>query len=145
MQGFFGRRSFGAAAIIGAGLASVPGSASANTDLVFCNNTGAKTFIALVYYETRTSKWMLSAWHARNPGECRSIGTYRTGIIYYFAEKEGRTASWPAKANVEKTFCVPATRIERVQLGGNCASGERLLGFRGINATGAKFTFNLNN
>jgi hypothetical protein len=118
--------------------------AQAFTDLVFCNNTGSKVYIALVYYETRTQKWMLTAWFPRNPGECKSGGRFRSGLTYYYAHNEGRTVHWPAAAKVDKTFCVPPTRIERVQLGGACASGERNVGFHGINATGASYKFTLN-
>jgi len=130
--------------IAGLGSAQAQPAAQAFTNLTFCNNTGSKVFIALVYYETRTSKWMQSAWHSRNPGECKSAGNYRSGITYYYAEKEGRSAWWPAKAQVDKTFCVPPGRVERAQLGGTCAAGERNVGFHGINATGANFKFNLN-
>jgi hypothetical protein len=130
------------APVMGAGQAHAQAQNSGTTNVTFCNNTGAKIFIALVYYEARTSRWMLSAWKTRNPGQCASSGSYRSGIIYYFAEKEGGREYWPAKARVEKTFCVPRQAVERVQLGGNCAAGERLLGFRGFNATTANFKFN---
>ncbi len=138
--------ALGAACWLLAGLhgAAAQGAAP-KTDLNFCNNTGAKVFIALVYYQTQTSKWILSAWHTRNPGECKSLGTYRPGITYYYAEKEGRTAHWPSAANIDKTFCVPPGRVERTQLGGTCAQGERNVGFHGINATGASYKFNLSN
>lgn len=118
--------------------------AQAFTDLVFCNNTSSKIYLALVYYETRTKKWMLTAWFPRNPGECKSGGKFRSGLTYYYAHNERRTTHWPAAAKVDKTFCVPQTRIERVQLGGTCATGERNVGFHGINATGASYKFTLN-
>jgi len=128
--------------IMGAGLAHAQAQSGARTNVTLCNNTGATIYIALVYQEARTSRWMLSAWKPRNPGQCASSGSYRSGIIYYFAEKEGGREFWPAKARVEKTFCVPRQAVERVQTGGNCAPGERLLGFRGFNATTASFKFN---
>lgn len=130
-----------AAPIMGTGQFEARAQNSGTTNVTFCNNTGAKIYIAMVYYEARTSRWMLSAWKTRNPGQCASSGSYRSGIIYYFAEKEGGREYWPAKARVEKTFCVPRQAVERVQLGGNCAPGERLLGFRGFNATTANFKF----
>jgi uncharacterized membrane protein len=131
---------------LGAGLfAALPGgSALADTNLTFCNKSGSTVDIALVYYEPKTSKWILSAWRSAPAGNCRSVGTYRSGLIYYYAEKAGGQAHWPSKAKVDKTFCVPRTRIERTILGGTCAPGERGVGFHGIDATGAKFTFNLN-
>ena len=129
---------------LGLGAAQAQPAAQAFTNLTFCNNTGSKVFIALVYYETRTSKWMQSAWHTRNPGKCKSVGNFRSGITYYYAEKEGRRAWWPSRGQIDKTFCVPPGRVERAQLGGTCAQGERNVGFHGINATGANFRFNLN-
>lgn len=145
------RAVFGAAAIL-AGLSlsapaaqAQPASNTAVTNVTFCNNTGAKVYIALVFYDPAKQKWMLSAWKTREAGQCASAGRYRSGIIYYFAEKEGGREYWPSKPRVEKTFCVPRQAVERPQVGGNCPPGERLLGFRGFNATGAAHRFNLNN
>lgn len=140
------RRKLGVMGALALGACLAPNVAHADTNLVFCNNTGARVYVALIYYQPATQKWLLSAWHTREPGQCKSTGTYRSGLLYYFAEKEGRTAHWPAKAYVEKTYCVPPTRVERTVFGGStCPPNERALGFRGINATGATFTFNLNN
>lgn len=116
-------------------------SASAQTNLTFCNKTGARIFIAMVYQDPQTNRWMLSAWQNRSPGQCASAGMIKTGPLYYFAEKEGRTAFWTARANVERTYCVPPTRVRREMLGGNCAQGERSLGFRGRVAQAANYTF----
>jgi uncharacterized membrane protein len=124
--------------------ASNTAAAQAYTDLVFCNKSAKKVYIALVYYEVRTKQWMQAAWYNRNPGECKSNGKYRSGLTYYHAYNEGRTSTWPAAKNVQKNFCVPPGRTQRVQLGGNCAAGERSVGFYGINATGATYTFTLN-
>lgn len=122
------------------------GANSGQTDLTFCNKTGAAVFIALVYYQSQTKEWVLSAWHNRKPGECASIGRFRSGLIYYFAEKEGRKEHWPARDRAERMFCVPSKPIKRVVLSGQtCGRDERLLGFRGLDAKGAKFTFNLTN
>lgn len=118
--------------------------AQAYTDLIFCNKSPKKVYIALVYYEVRTQKWMQAAWYSRNPGECKSNGKYRSGVTYYHAYNEGRTSTWPSAKNVQKTFCVPPGRTERVQLGGACPAGEKNVGFYGINATGATYTFTLN-
>jgi hypothetical protein len=124
--------------------AAKPATAEAFTNLIFCNKSTQKIYLALVYLETRTQKWMLTAWLARNPGECKSAGKFRSGVTYYYARNEAQTMFWPATAKVDKTFCVPPAQIERVQLGGTCAAGEKNVGFHGINATGATFTFNLN-
>lgn len=121
-----------------------PSQARADTNLVFCNKSGSDVDIALVYYEPKTAKWILSAWHKAPPGNCKPVGRYRSGLIYYYAEKAGGQLHWPAKANVDKTFCVPRTRIERTILGGTCAAGERSVGFHGIDATGPTYTYNLN-
>lgn len=118
--------------------------ALADTNVVFCNKSGSDVDIALVYYEPKTSKWILNAWHKASPGNCKPVGKYRTGLLYYYAEKVGGQVHWPAKANVDKTFCVPKTKIERTILGGTCAQGERSVGFHGLDAKGTTFTFNLN-
>lgn len=119
--------------------------ASTRTEIVLCNNTNTKIYIALVYYQSETKKWTLSAWHARNPRECKSNGRYSRGKIYYFAENEGKRVHWPAKASVERSFCVPQKRIERTVFGGGqCDGDERLLGFRPFEAAGERFTFNFN-
>jgi hypothetical protein len=128
--------------VVGIGVAS--SAALAETNLVFCNKSGSEVDIALVYYEPKTSKWILSAWRKAPPGNCKPVGKYRSGLIYYYAEKAGGQTHWPAKAQVDKTFCVPRTKIERTILGGTCATGERSVGFHGIDATGATYTYNLN-
>ncbi len=116
------------------------------TDLIFCNNTGTKLFTAIVYYEPGTKRWMLSAWGSRNPGECKSAGTFQAGLVYYFAENEGRRLHWPAKANKERDYCVPSQAVMRaIMPGQSCAQGERLVGFRSINLKGPKHTMNFNN
>lgn len=131
-------------AALAGGLALSPSAALADTNLTFCNKSGSNVDIALVYYEPKTSKWILSAWRTAPAGNCKSVGKYRSGLIYYYAEKVGGQVHWPAKANVDKTFCVPRTKIERTILGGTCAPGERSVGFHGIDATGATYTYNLN-
>jgi uncharacterized membrane protein len=129
----------------GAALIGAAQKAEAATKLTMCNKTGAKIFIAIVYYEERTKKWMLSSWHGRNAGECKSIGNMHTGMMYYYAEKQGGKEYWPAKAKAERSYCVPPGGVNRVMLGGGCPQGERLLGFRSINLTGSTYTFTFNN
>ncbi|MGL4729614.1 MAG: DUF1036 domain-containing protein [Bosea sp. (in: a-proteobacteria)] len=119
--------------------------ASAATELTLCNKSGAKIFIALVYYDEATKKWMLSAWQNRTPGQCKSVGKMHSGPTYYYAEKEGRKGHWPAQNAVEKTYCVPSGAVKRPMTGAACAQGERSLGFRAMSLSGAKYTFNFNN
>ena len=134
-----------AGASLVAGLAFTTSAALADTDVILCNKTGAKVFVALGYYEPKTSKWILSAWHTRDGGACTSAGKYRSGLIYYYAEKEGGKYHWPAQAKVDKQFCVPPGKIERTIMGGTCATGERNLGFTGTDAKGASHTINFSN
>ena len=135
------RQALFAASIAVAGLGLAPSSARADTDLVFCNKTGSKIYIAVAYVDAASNKWILSAWLPRNPGECSSSGRVKTGLFYYFAEKEGRKTSWPSADSVDKHFCVPATRIKREMANSSCATGERNLGFRGRVTESAKYTF----
>jgi Protein of unknown function (DUF1036) len=124
-------------------LAAAP--ASAATDLTLCNKSGLKIYIALVFYDEAAKKWMLSAWQNRTPGQCKSVGKMHSGPTYYYAEKEGRKGIWPAQNAVEKTYCVPQGAVKRAITGGNCAQGERLLGFRAMSVSGASYTFNFSN
>lgn len=117
--------------------------AQANTEVMFCNKTGAKVFIAVAHFPERMQKWMMTAWHTANPGQCKSIGKLRTGLFYYYAEKEGRGYHWPARAGVDKTYCVPNQKVERVMMPGTCAPGERNLGFKGAVPGPGKYTVNL--
>jgi Protein of unknown function (DUF1036) len=135
------------ALLTGAGLllALAPAQAAApvESSLVFCNKSSGAVEIALVYLEPKTSKWTLAAWRTAAAGSCLQAGKYRAGKVYYYAEKAGGQVHWPAKSAVEKTFCVPKTKIERTVLGDTCAQGERTVGFQGIDVKGATFTFNL--
>ncbi len=118
-------------------------SAQATTDLIFCNKTGSKISIAVAWINHQTGKWMMGAWYSRNPGECKSHGAVRPGLFYYYAEKVGQNAHWPAKAFVDKTYCVP-TRGVREMANSSCGQGERRLGFQGKVSTAGKYTFSFN-
>lgn len=130
------------AAIFGALLAATPAAAQATTDLVFCNKTGAKAMIALVYMDAKSGQWTLTAWKAREPGQCGSVGAVKTGLFYFYAEKAGIDFQWPAKSQAEKTFCVPRAAVTR-PTSSACGTDDRKLGFRGLTAEGAKYTINL--
>ena len=125
-------------------LSAYSSGAQAATQLEFCNKTGSKVFVALALLPEATQKWTLNAWHTVNAGSCTNIGNVRTGLFYYYAEKEGRKLHWPAAAYVDKNFCVPDTRVNRVMTGATCATGERSLGFRGLTPNAGKYTFTLN-
>ena len=133
-------------AVAGAGLAlaAYSSQAQAATELVFCNSTGSKVFVALATLPDSTKQWTLDAWHTIGAGSCKTVGNVRTGLFYYYAEKEGRKLHWPAAAYVDKNFCVPDTRVHRVMTGATCATGERSLGFRGLTPSAGKYTFTLN-
>lgn len=124
-------------------LVSVSVRAEAATDLQVCNKTGSKVFVALVTLPDSTKKWTLDAWHAVNAGACRSVATVRTGLFYYFAEKEGRKMYWPAANRSDKNFCLPSARVRRELTAAACASGERSLGFIGTVPSEGKYIINL--
>ncbi len=137
------KRVIGAAGLLALGLCVASPSAQAASSVVFCNKTGSKVFIAIAFVAQASQKWTLSAWHTAPAGGCTTVGNFRTGLFYYYAEKEGRTLHWPAQANVDKNFCVPAGKVNRVMEGSTCAPGERSVGFRGLVPSEGKFTFNL--
>jgi uncharacterized membrane protein len=114
------------------------------TEIVFCNKTGSKIFTALAHVPQTTKKWTLTAWQTIPAGGCKSVARWNTALFYYYAEKEGRTVHWPAKAGVDKTFCVPSRAITREIVGGTCAAGERNVGFKGTVPNAGKYTINLN-
>ncbi len=133
-------------ALFGAGILIGIGSADARaqtTDLIFCNKTGSKISIAVAWINPATNKWMMGAWYSRNPGECKSHGSVKPGLFYYYAEKVGQDFHWPAKANVDKTYCVPVNGV-REMTSGACGQGERNLGFQGKVSTAGKYTFSFN-
>ena len=138
------RRTLAASLMLAAGHFT-PATAQSTTDVWFCNNTGSDVFIAMVYWHYQNNRWQLYAWQRQNPGSCDSIGSVGSGMIYYFAEKEGRKFHWPAEAYVDKRYCVPNYAVNRPMNGGNCPSVERLVGFVGQSVNGSSFTINLNN
>jgi uncharacterized membrane protein len=135
------RRTLAAAGLGAITLGAVPTAASAATDVVFCNKTGSPILIALVYMDQTTGAWTLSAWKARNPGACASAGAVKSGLIYYYAEKQGANYHWPAAAQVDKTFCVPRVAVTRPSTAA-CGVDEKRFGFRGVVAEGAAYTVN---
>jgi uncharacterized membrane protein len=109
------------------------------TDLTLCNKTGGSIDIAIAYVHPQTNRWMLSAWHKRSPGECKTFGAVKTGLFYYHAKTE-RGAVWPNEANTEKRYCVPSTAITR-DMSSQCGAGEANRPFRGRVSDPGKFTF----
>ena len=75
MLGFSIRRSLVlAAGLFGLASLAAPSDARADTNLVLCNKTGAKIYVAIAYQDAQTGRWIMSAWHTRNPGGCESFG-----------------------------------------------------------------------
>jgi uncharacterized membrane protein len=136
-----GQSLLAAASIFAATSVIMPSLALANTDLIFCNKTGSKINVAVAYIDVKTNKWMMGAWYARQPGECKSHGTIKTGLFYYYAEKIGVNYHWPAKAGVDKTYCVP-NRGVREMANSSCGTDERRLGFKGTVGGAGKHTVN---
>jgi len=122
-----------------------PAQAEGATDVTFCNNTGSNVFIAMAYWHTKNKRWQMYAWQKQGPGKCKSIGSVGSGLIYYFAEKEGRKFHWPAEGYVDRRYCVPNFGVNRAMHSRTCPSDERLLGFHGTKVSGSSFTVNLNN
>jgi uncharacterized membrane protein len=109
------------------------------TDLILCNKTGGSIQIAVAYIHAQSNRWMMSAWHTRQPGECKSFGAVKTGLFYYHAKTE-RGAVWPNEAGTEKRYCVPSTAVTR-DMSSQCGAGEINRPFRGRVTEPGKFTF----
>jgi uncharacterized membrane protein len=114
--------------------------ALADTELVLCNKTGANISIAVAYQHATTGRWMLSAWHNRNPAECKSFARIKTGLFYYHAKSE-KGAVWPSQANTERSYCVPSTAVNRDMKSSACGTGDTKRNFRGRVVDPGKFTF----
>jgi uncharacterized membrane protein len=114
--------------------------ALADTDLILCNKTGSNVSIAIAYQHAKSGRWMLSAWHNRNPGECKSFASVKTGLFYYHAKNE-KGAVWPGKANSERSYCVPSTAVNRDMNSSACGVGDTKRDFRGRVMEPGKYTF----
>jgi Protein of unknown function (DUF1036) len=111
-------------------------------ELVLCNKSAGPIQVAVVYMHAQTGSWTLSAWHTRGPGECKSFGNIRSGLFYYHAKNE-RGGFWPAQADIEKRYCVPATAVTR-DMSSQCGQGDTNRGFKGQKADPGKYTFSFN-
>jgi uncharacterized membrane protein len=109
------------------------------TALTFCNKTGSTIDIAVAYVHADTNRWMLSAWHRRQPGECKSFATVKSGLFYYHARSD-RGAVWPNDAGTERRWCVPSTAITR-DMSSQCGAGETNRPFRGRVTEPGTYTF----
>jgi uncharacterized membrane protein len=130
-------------ALIGASvlaLSTLATPASANTELILCNKTGTNIQIAVAYQHANTGRWMLSAWHTRKPGECKSFASIKTGLFYYHA-KNDRNSVWPNDANTERSYCVPTTAVNRDMNSSQCGTGDVKRNFRGRVPDAGKYTF----
>ncbi len=130
-----------------AALAALPGGAAAQqaqaparTELTFCNKTGQNIDIAVVYMDAQTGRWMLSAWHKRNPGQCAVFASVRRGLFYYHAKNE-RGSVWPSADSVDRRYCVPSTAIRREMANSSCGQGDTNRPFRGRVMESEKYTF----
>ncbi len=74
----------------------------AATDLTLCNKSGLKIYIALVYYDEASKKWMLSAWQNRTPGQCKSIGKVHTGPTIIMPRRKGGRAIGPRRTLLKR-------------------------------------------
>lgn len=117
--------------------------AQSTTEMVFCNNTGADVYVAMAYWHFEYNDWYMYAWQKQGPGRCKSIGSVGSGWVYYYAEKEGRRYRWPADGWIDRKYCVPDHGVNRPMYSGSCWSGERLVGFHGIQVNGSSWTVNL--
>lgn len=129
---------------LGLGLAATgmaPAAASAATDIVLCNKTGAPVAVAIIFQDQTSGQWMLNAWKTRAPGQCASAGAIKTGLFYYYAEKQGTNFHWPAQSGVDKNFCVPRSAVLRPS-NTACGVGEKSYGFKGAVAGTGTYTVN---
>jgi uncharacterized membrane protein len=134
---------FAAFAILAASAMISPAMAQSSppqrTELTLCNKTGSNIQIAIAYVHAQSNRWMLSAWHTRKPGECKSFATVKSGLFYYHAKNE-RNAVWPSQANTERSYCVPNTAVNR-DMSSQCGAGETNRPFRGRVMDPGKYTF----
>jgi uncharacterized membrane protein len=113
--------------------------AAARTELILCNKTGGDIQIAIAYVHAQSNRWMLSAWHNRAPGECKTFAAVKPGLFYYHA-KNNRGSVWPGEASAERRYCVPNTAVNR-DMSSQCGAGEAVRPFRGRSMEPGKYTF----
>ena len=123
-----------------AGLTLVAQPALADTDLVLCNKTSNYIEIAVAFMNPKTGAWTMSAWHKRAAGECKPFDKVKTGLFYYHAKNE-KGAVWPAKAEADRSYCVPNTAVNR-DMATACSTGDVNRPFKGLKVQTGKFTFN---
>jgi uncharacterized membrane protein len=107
------------------------------TDLMVCNSTGARVALAVVSYLPQLKQWTMDGWTFIGPQTCQSVGVYDRGQIFYYAEQERTGKAWPGPTGAGKAFCIANQMMKRLATAAPCPTGERLVGFVGIAASGS--------
>lgn len=126
----------GLAAALLTGTAS-QGAPQHGTNLMMCNSTGARVAVAIVSYLPQLNQWTMDGWTFIGPQTCQSAGIYERGQLYYYAEQERTGKAWPGTTGAAKAFCIANQTMKRIAASAPCPTGERLVGFVGILASGS--------
>jgi uncharacterized membrane protein len=112
-------------------------------DLTVCNRYRNSATVAISAPRNVGMPETVSGWYRVDAGECKHIGQWRRGRMYWMAVDYSNTKTgWRGEAT---KICVPEKAFNRVRTDGyTCQTNETLEGFFEANVTALKFTINLN-
>jgi len=106
-----------------------------------CNNDHYAVDVAVAGRRDPTSEmWIAEGWWSVASGECKIIGTFAKGYVYYTAYSSKRPVFWPA--NADKSFCIPNDVFSILLYDGHECSGTKR-GFAEANVVTSKHTWPL--
>lgn len=123
----------------------------AEANVKFCNQTAAKTDVAIAYVEkdapgTTTNGHLgvtVEGWWSFEPGECGIVSDINAGDYWVYFYAHSGNVNWTGSA----LLCV-SSRVFNIgaqfkRIGDQCQAGYRLEGFRRINTAAKNHTHNL--
>jgi uncharacterized membrane protein len=123
----------------------------AGASLKFCNDTGARVTVAVAYVEkdppgvsTNGHRGVtVRGWYKFDPSECAAVSDIDSAKhwVYYYAHGDG--GEWAGTS----WLCVGSRKLDRVtsfhRSGDRCPQGDRLVGFKRIDAHKPNYTMRL--
>lgn len=107
-----------------------------------CNHSGRKTSVAIAGTRRNDDKLRVVGWYNLTSGECKSLGTFKSGSFYYAAKAyDSFNTTWEGTL----ALCVTTRAFNRLNPPGyRCRRGERLLKFFSRNISGPSYTWTMN-
>jgi len=126
--------------------------ATALAELRFCNRTGVRVQVAIAYAAkdapgTTTNQHggvTAAGWYSFEPGECGKVSDIHVGNHWAYFHAQGGGKRWEGPS----LLCVPNSGFTQgvrfMHQGEGCPAGNRLTGFRRMDAETRGYTMNLN-